>query len=52
MGWRDDRIGAPIDSVPEEGVDRRDFVKVCVAAAAAVAHEPARAGAARGPDGH
>jgi hydrogenase small subunit len=36
MGWRDDRLGAPVGSIEGDGVDRRDFVKVCITAAAAV----------------
>jgi len=36
MGWRDDRFGVPDGSPRDEGVDRRDFVKVCMMAAAAV----------------
>jgi hydrogenase small subunit len=36
MGWRDDRLGAPVGSIEGDGVDRRDFVKVCMMAAAAV----------------
>ncbi len=43
MGRRDDRLGVPIGSPREEGVDRRDFVKVCAMAAAAVGL-PASAG--------
>ena len=43
MGWRDEGIGAPIGSPQTEGVDRRDFLKVCTMAAAAVGL-PAAAG--------
>ncbi len=43
MGWREDRRGLSTGSAPREGVDRRDFVKVCTMAAAAVGL-PASAG--------
>ncbi len=43
MGWRDDRISAPLGAPVGDGVDRRDFVKVCMMAAAAVGL-PAAAG--------
>ncbi len=36
MGRRVDPKVGPVDSAPMEGVDRRDFVKVCMMAAAAV----------------
>ncbi len=43
MGWRIDRLGAPVGSAEGDGVDRRDFVKACMMAAAAVGL-PAAAG--------
>ncbi len=43
MGWRMDRLGAPVGSAEGDGVDRRDFVKACMMAAAAVGL-PASAG--------
>ncbi|HSO23207.1 MAG TPA: hydrogenase small subunit [Chondromyces sp.] len=36
MGWRDDRFSVPLGSPAGDGVDRRDFVKACMMAAAAV----------------
>jgi hydrogenase small subunit len=43
MGWREDGIGLSADLSPQGTVDRRDFVKVCMMAAAAVGL-PASAG--------
>ena len=36
MGWRVERLGVPDGSPREEGLGRRDFVKACMMAAAAV----------------
>ena len=36
MGRRDERLGVPDGSPQEEGLGRRDFVKACMMAAAAV----------------
>ena len=36
MGRRDERLGVPDGSPHEEGLGRRDFVKACMMAAAAV----------------